>query len=88
MLPRDKEPDLPPDPVIEAYKKDIDRTLLRETLKRTVEPNSGCAPCSRCTRPLTSSRGPGERPGDGIRRFSSRARGLACWIRDRGRRRR
>ena len=28
---------LPPDPVIEAYKKDIDRTLLRENLKLTVE---------------------------------------------------
>ena len=26
-----------PDPVIEAYKKDIDRTLLRERLKRSVE---------------------------------------------------
>jgi hypothetical protein len=26
-----------PDPVIEAYKKDIDRTLLRENLKRTPE---------------------------------------------------
>ena len=26
-----------PDPVIEAYKKDIDRTLLRERLKRTTE---------------------------------------------------
>jgi hypothetical protein len=26
-----------PDPVIEAYKKDVDRTLLRERLKRTVE---------------------------------------------------
>jgi hypothetical protein len=26
---------LPPDPVIEVYKKDIDRTLLRETLKLT-----------------------------------------------------
>lgn len=25
-----------PDPVIEAYKKDIDRTLLRENLRRTV----------------------------------------------------
>ena len=25
-----------PDPVIEAYKKDIDRTLLRENLKKTV----------------------------------------------------
>jgi hypothetical protein len=28
---------LEPDPVIEAYKKDIDRTLIRENLKRTVE---------------------------------------------------
>ncbi len=27
---------LEPDPVIEAYKKDIDRTLLRQNLKRTV----------------------------------------------------
>ncbi len=27
----------PRDPVIEAYKKDVDRTLLRENLKRTVE---------------------------------------------------
>jgi hypothetical protein len=26
-----------PDPVIEAYKKDIDRTLLRENLKRSVD---------------------------------------------------
>ncbi len=28
---------LEPDPVIEAYKKDIDRTLLRENLRLTVE---------------------------------------------------
>jgi hypothetical protein len=28
---------LPVDPVIEAYKRDIDRTLLRENLKLTVE---------------------------------------------------
>lgn len=28
-------PPLPPDPVIEAYKKDVDRTLLRENLRRT-----------------------------------------------------
>jgi hypothetical protein len=26
-----------PDPVVEAYKKDVDRTLLRENLKRTPE---------------------------------------------------
>ena len=28
---------LEPDPVIEAYKRDIDRSLLRENLKLTVE---------------------------------------------------
>ena len=28
---------LPKDPVIEAYKRDVDVTLLRENLKRTVE---------------------------------------------------
>jgi hypothetical protein len=28
-------PDLPPDPVIEAYKKDVDVTLIRENLKLT-----------------------------------------------------
>ena len=28
---------LPPDPVIEAYKKDIDRTLLRENLRLSVQ---------------------------------------------------
>ena len=27
--------DFPPDPVIESYKKDVDRTLLRENLKLT-----------------------------------------------------
>lgn len=27
---------LEPDPVIELYKKDIDRTLIRENLRRTV----------------------------------------------------
>lgn len=30
-------PPLVPDPVIEAYKKDVDRTLLRENLKLTYE---------------------------------------------------
>ena len=37
----DRRPELAPpdypDPVIEAYKKDIDRTLLRENLKLTVD---------------------------------------------------
>ena len=37
-IPAGKTEALPPvDPVIEAYKKDIDRTLLRESLKLTVE---------------------------------------------------
>jgi hypothetical protein len=30
-------PRSPEDPVIEAYKKDIDRTLLRENLRKTPE---------------------------------------------------
>lgn len=30
-------PTLEPDPVIEAYKKDVDRTLIREMLKLTPE---------------------------------------------------
>lgn len=28
---------MPPDPVIEVYKKDVDRTLLRENLRLTIE---------------------------------------------------
>ncbi len=32
-----RELKIEPDPVIEAYKKDIDRTLLRENLRLTVE---------------------------------------------------
>jgi hypothetical protein len=31
----DRLPPLERDPVIDAYKKDVDRTLLRERLKRT-----------------------------------------------------
>lgn len=30
-------PAAPPDPVIEAYKRDVDRTLLRENLRKTVD---------------------------------------------------
>jgi hypothetical protein len=33
MSPRER---LDPDPVIELYKRDVDRTLLRENLKLTV----------------------------------------------------
>ena len=29
--------ELPPDPVIEVYKKDVDRTLIRENLKLSVD---------------------------------------------------
>jgi len=29
--------DLQPDPVIDAYKKDVDRTLIRENLRLTVQ---------------------------------------------------
>lgn len=35
--PRARQFSLAPDPVVEAYKKDIDRTLLRERLKLTPE---------------------------------------------------
>lgn len=35
-LPEDLVP-LRPDPVIEVYKRDVDRTLLRENLKLTVD---------------------------------------------------
>ncbi len=35
-MSRDPLPPLTPDPVIEFYKKDVDRTLLRENLKLTV----------------------------------------------------
>jgi hypothetical protein len=31
------DPRIPVDPVIEAYKKDVDRTLIRENLKLTVQ---------------------------------------------------
>jgi hypothetical protein len=42
-MPKEREDDatilrrygIEPDPVIEAYKKDVDRTLLRENLRRT-----------------------------------------------------
>ena len=38
MMPAGSVPvSLAPDPVIEAYKKDVDRTLLRERLKLSVE---------------------------------------------------
>ena len=33
----DDATEIEPDPVIEAYKKDIDRTLIRENLRLTVE---------------------------------------------------
>ncbi len=30
-------PENPPDPVVECYKQDVDRTLLRENLKKSVD---------------------------------------------------
>jgi Uma2 family endonuclease len=36
-MDRRRNPPFPFDPVIEAYKKDIDRTLLRENLKRSID---------------------------------------------------
>ncbi len=39
-----RELKIEPDPVIEAYKKDIDRTLLRENLRLTVEERFETAP--------------------------------------------
>lgn len=35
--PRPEDPVLEPDPVIEAYKKGVDRTLIREQLRRGVD---------------------------------------------------
>ena len=35
MLRQDQP--IEPDPVIEAYKRDIDRTLIRENLKRSIQ---------------------------------------------------
>ena len=37
MQSTSKDPGRSPDPVIAAYKKDVDRTLLRANLKLTVE---------------------------------------------------
>ena len=34
---KDISPLMEPDPVIEVYKKDVDRTLIRENLKLTVD---------------------------------------------------
>ena len=36
----DDLPPITPDPVIEAFKKDVDRTLLRENLRRTPDERS------------------------------------------------
>jgi hypothetical protein len=35
-MPRQDQP-IEPYPVIEAYKRDIDRTLIRENLKRSIQ---------------------------------------------------
>lgn len=33
----DSDPPLPPDPVVELYKQGVDRTLLRQNLRRSVD---------------------------------------------------
>lgn len=37
MPTSDRARPLPPDPLVEAYKRDVDRTLLRENLRKTPE---------------------------------------------------
>jgi hypothetical protein len=34
---RQPQPALEPDPVIDAFKRDVDRTLIREQLKRSID---------------------------------------------------
>ncbi len=38
----DDLPPITPNPVIEAFKKDVDRTLLRENLRRSPAERSAC----------------------------------------------
>jgi len=49
-----------PDPVIEAYKKDIDRTLLRENLKLT--PDQRLRRLEEFMQSMRALRGAGRRP--------------------------
>ena len=35
--PRQPPPDLEPDPVIDAFKRDVDRTLISEQLRRSID---------------------------------------------------
>ncbi len=49
-----------PDPVIEAYKKDVDRTLIRENLKLTIDERVGrMINALHLAEALRRSRGPG-----------------------------
>lgn len=49
-----------PDPVVEAYKKDVDRTLIRENLKLTVDERvDRMIKALRLAEALRRSRGPG-----------------------------
>ena len=63
MAPSNKHNELdsqfPPDPVIEAYKKDVDRTLLRENLKLT--PQERVAKLQRFMHDLVAIRGAARR---------------------------
>ena len=51
---------LPPDPVIEVYKKDIDRRLLRENLKLT--PEQRLAKLQALVATMAAARGAATRP--------------------------
>lgn len=58
--PVGEEPGLDPDPVIEAYKMGIDRTLLREDLRRPVEERvRNLARLQRFVTERRAGRGPG-----------------------------
>lgn len=61
MAEHDQADALRPDPVIEAYKKDIDRTLLRETLKLTHEER--LLKMQRFVEAILRVRGAARRPG-------------------------
>jgi hypothetical protein len=51
---------LAPDPVIEAYKRDVDRTLIRENLKLTIDERvARMINALRLAEALRRSRGPG-----------------------------
>ena len=63
-MPNQPESPLPVDPVIEAYKKDVDRTLLRENLK--LNPQQRLEKFERFIVQLAELRGAAKRPTQGV----------------------